>query len=220
MQLRNDGMTKMFGKAGFDVCDGLYQMVSKLAIGKGPKAEEVCEYDGFWLQVVKSFEQYITCDVSHPGKVDKSKLSFAAKPVVQTLVGKPAVQHIFEEKHNQFTNEKAPNPNVLDLKPLKTFSWLLSSGQREVLQQMNRVASSDGPSGALAVEDAGGSVSGGAKSSSHGALAVVDPCIKKAVLDAGKKGAPPNKKTMAKDASALASREKMLKFCYAPSKPA
>ena len=114
---------------GEELVDGVHDYLEKLMVGKGPKAEDIAELDVFFKMCVKRMENFCTVDIYDTAVGAKGKL-FAAPPAnVKKLVGLGAVRFIFKTCVTRFEDKKAQPLTAHDLKPLKTFSWMLSPVQ-------------------------------------------------------------------------------------------
>ena len=206
-KIRNTPRVQMLGKSGEDVCDAVHEFLVKLASGKGPKTQHVDEFDAFFLLVLKACEFYCTTTVVKPG-AGCAMFSKNAHTIT-TLYGKQACLHIYAEVLAKFENEKAPNPTVHDLKPFKTFGWLLSEQQRDRVTRMNQTATSDeGAAHSKALEDAAGDCTALVVASSSTAKASASSADDPIAVG------PVTKKARVKDAKATAARDRMLKFTY------
>ena len=216
-RVRNSDAVRAIGDKGEELCDGVYEMMSQLGVGKGPKTADIAQYNSFWLSVLKGLEYFYYIDVSSKTASSIGKL-FAA-PIItnKRLEGKEAILHLYTESLKKYENVKGEHRlTLLEIKPLKTYGWLLSQEQREEITKIHQTLNSGDAAVSLdaALLDALSSSPSG-----KGEMIAFAGPSSSAASSSGP-ATKVEKKTSAKDAKAIALREKMLKFSYAAPKKA
>ena len=129
--------------------DGVIGMVTQLSEGIAPKEKDIRAFSDLFRLVLKRCEDFHIVEVfeASPGK-----LNFAKK----LLRGSEAVKHTFLEVQTMM-NEGGVAVNLQTLRPLKTFSWVLTAAEQDLLRTwISRVLCVRQGNGPLAI--AGGDV--------------------------------------------------------------
>ena len=198
------------GAVGDDIVDGVFDLLEKLCAGKGPTAAEVEKLDDYFKLCVKRLENFYFLDIADDSVAPKAKMFAKASAVTKTVIGAEAVQVLYKTMVARFENPKGDTPNVYDLKPLKTYSWILSSVQNGIVKKMNQHANAATPKGASGLEALDDLLSGGEIVPASSASAS-SSCA------AAGKPIPLSKKEKKVDEATSSKRAKMLKFCFGPT---
>ncbi len=107
--------------------DGVIAMLVQLADGVAPREQDILAFSDLFKLVLKRCEDF--CEIDVPVEVDKGQLAFARRK----LRGAEAVKFIFNEVQ-QLMEAGGSTVDLTTLRPLKTFSWLLSAPQQGLVR--------------------------------------------------------------------------------------